>query len=164
MEETYWQAFRCKLGELGDAVDIRDCQNKENFILEQNVKSFIVFHFYEELPCLLLLPVLWRFRVPLNIAWFRRALLLYVSCFVYAGPNVLQYFCSYLDDHHVACTPPPALFYFLFCPGNIFVKDSYPFCRIHLLFLFWILIFFCSGYCIRICQLANCWDSIISDH
>ena len=46
MEET---DFRCKLGKLGDAVEIHDCQNKKGDILRQNVKSFIVFLFYEEL-------------------------------------------------------------------------------------------------------------------
>ena len=43
------QTFRCKLGKLGDAVEIHDCQNKKGIILRQNVKSFIVFLFYEEL-------------------------------------------------------------------------------------------------------------------
>ena len=43
------QTFRCKLDKLGDAVEIHDCQNKEDIILRQNVKSFIVFLFYEEL-------------------------------------------------------------------------------------------------------------------
>ena len=43
------QTFRCQLGKLGDAVEIHDCQNKKSVILRQNVKSFLVFLFYEEL-------------------------------------------------------------------------------------------------------------------
>lgn len=123
----YRQAFRCKLGELGDDIEIHDCQNKKGFILGHNVKSFTVFHFYEALP-FLFLSMLWRFKVPLNIALLLSLYLLLCVRRPSASAIVL-----YSDDHPVTCSP---LLYFLSCPGSILGKYSYLFCKSRLLFLF----------------------------
>lgn len=92
LEEAYWQAFRCKLGELGNAVEIHDCPNKEGFILGQNVRSFIVFHFYEELPILF---VCFFFLCcgGSKSPWTSldsQELYVFMCYFVYIGPTVLQ--------------------------------------------------------------------------